>query len=57
MYSLFNLDIRAVIRESADRIIKTLNIDRTDDEQVDSDDVLTLDFIVVNVCYNSRFTA
>jgi hypothetical protein len=53
MYSLFNLNIRAVIRESADRIIKTLDIqagtDRTDDEQVDSDDESTLDFIEVEV--------
>jgi hypothetical protein len=53
MYSLFNLNIRAIIRELADRIIKTLNIqaaiDRTDNKQVDSNNVLTLDFIVVNV--------
>jgi hypothetical protein len=49
MYSPFNLNIRAVIRESVDRIIKTLNTDRTDNERVDSDDTSTLDFIVVNV--------
>jgi hypothetical protein len=49
MYSLFNLNIRAVICKLVDCIIKTLNIDYTDDEQVDSNNVLTLDFIVVNV--------
>jgi hypothetical protein len=49
MYSPFNLDIGAVIRESADRIIKTLDTNRTDDERVDSDDASTLDFIVVDV--------
>src|SRR6266536_4460747 len=50
MYSLFELDIGAVIRESADRIIKTLDItDCTDDEQVDSDVESTLDFIEVEV--------
>ena len=53
-YSLFDLNIRAVIRESADRIIKTLNItDRVDnkraDSQADSDVELTLDTIVVKV--------
>jgi hypothetical protein len=58
MYSLFDLDIGAVIRESADRIIETLNIqagtDRTDDERVDSDDESTLDFIEVEVVEWSR---
>jgi hypothetical protein len=49
MYSPFDLDIGAVIRESADRIIETLNTDRTDDGRVDSDDASTLDFIVVDV--------
>jgi hypothetical protein len=54
MYSLFDLDIGAVIRESADRIIETLDIqagtDRTDDERVDTNDESTLDFIEVEVC-------
>jgi hypothetical protein len=53
MYSLFNLNIRAVIYKLADRIIETLNIqagtDRIDDKQVDSNDELTLDFIEVKV--------
>jgi hypothetical protein len=49
MYSPFDLDIGAVIRESADRIIETLDTDRTDDERVDSDDASTLDFIVVDM--------
>jgi hypothetical protein len=53
MYSPFDLNIRAIIRESVDYIIKTLdihtNIDCTDDKQVDSNDKSTLDFIVVNV--------
>jgi hypothetical protein len=53
MYSLFNLDIRAVIRESADRIIETLNIqagtDRTDNKRVDTNNESTLDFIEVKV--------
>jgi hypothetical protein len=53
MYSLFNLNIGAVIRELVDRIIETLNIqagiDRIDDKQVDSDDESTLDFIEVKV--------
>jgi hypothetical protein len=57
MYSLFDLDIGAVIRESADCIIKTLNIEavtnRTEDKRVDSNDVLTLDFIVVDVVKNN----
>jgi hypothetical protein len=53
MYSLFNLNIRAVICKLVDCIIKTLNIqaatDYTDNKRVDSNNVLTLDFIVVNV--------
>ena len=53
MYSPFDLDIGAVIRESADRIIETLDIqtatDGTDDERVDSDNESTLDVIVVEV--------
>ncbi len=50
IYSLFDLDIGAVIRESADRIIKTLNIaDRVDDKRADSDVESTLDTIVVKV--------
>ena len=49
-YSLFNLNIGAVIRESADRIIKTLNItDHVEDKRADSDVKLTLDTIVVKV--------
>jgi len=50
MYSLFELNIGAVIRELADCIIKTLDItDRIDNEQVDSDVKSTLDFIEVKV--------
>lgn len=48
MYSPFDLDIRAVIRESADRIIETLDV-RTDDKQLGSDNKSTLDFIKVKV--------
>ena len=48
MYSPFDLNIRVVIQESADYIIKTLDI--TDDNgQADSDIKLTLDTIVVKV--------
>jgi hypothetical protein len=53
MYSLFDLNIGAVIRESADRIIETLDIqagtDRTDNERVDTNNESTLDFIEVEV--------
>jgi chromosome condensin MukBEF complex kleisin-like MukF subunit len=50
MYSLFDLDIGAVIRESADCILETLDItDRIDDEQVNSNEESTLDFIVVDM--------
>ena len=50
MYSPFDLNIRAVIQESADHIIKTLNIvDHVDNEQVDSNIEPTLDTIVVKV--------
>ena len=50
MYSLFELDIGAVIQESTDYIIKTLDItDRIDDKRVDSDVKSTLDFIEVKV--------
>ena len=49
IYSLFELDIGAVIRESADRIIETLDItDRADDDLV-SDNKSTLDYIIVEV--------
>jgi hypothetical protein len=48
MYSPFDLNIRAVIYKSADCIIETLDI-HTDNEQVDSDNELTLDFIKVEV--------
>jgi hypothetical protein len=48
MYSLFNLDIRAVIRELVDCIIETLNV-YIDDEQLDSNNESTLDFIKVKV--------
>jgi hypothetical protein len=48
MYSLFDLDIRAVIRESVDYIIETLDV-CTDNEQLDSDNESTLDFIKVKV--------
>ena len=50
MYSPFDLNIRVVIQELADHIIKTLNIiDHVDNEQVDSDVELILDTIVVKV--------
>ena len=48
-YSPFDLDIRAVIQESADCIIETLDITDHNDEQVDSDVESTLDTIVVEV--------
>ena len=49
MYSPFELNIRAVIQELVDYIIKTLNIIDHDNKQVDSDIKLTLDTIVVKV--------
>ena len=51
MYSLFDLNVRVVIRELVDCIIKTLKatIDYIDNKQVDSNNKLTLDFIVVKV--------
>ena len=49
MYSPFDLNVRAVIWESVDHIIKTLNITDYDNKQADSDIKLTLDTIVVKV--------
>jgi hypothetical protein len=48
MYSLFDLNIRAIIRELVDYIIETLNV-YTDNKQLDSNNELTLDFIKVKV--------